>query len=199
MSQPALSPEVKIALDGREGGGGALPNNGILETHSTQLCITLFEAAHSLYSLNRCFGNWILSFLNVYKMSTHIHLPPTFLSLHPWLLAHVVWPYSVVFASRHLTAWHYMAPDPVFPKGLGCEMHNQCNIHRLCIFFLLANIVQRVFFLFFCVFIFSSPFAFNLFVNMQTFHTLWLFIYLFSMLKPPPPPSTFFLHILLGL
>lgn len=38
----------------RRCGGGALPDNGILEKHLTQLCVALFNAAHSLFSLNRC-------------------------------------------------------------------------------------------------------------------------------------------------
>lgn len=47
------SREGRTASDG-EGEVGAFPDNGILEKHSTQLCVALFNAAHSLYSLNRC-------------------------------------------------------------------------------------------------------------------------------------------------
>jgi len=62
-----------------------------------------------------------------------------------------------------------MAPAPGLPQGLGCEMHNQCNIHGLNdVFVFFQQILYNLFIYIFCVctLFFSSLFAFNLFVNM---------------------------------
>lgn len=53
--------------------GGALPDNGILEKHLTQLCVALFNAAHSLFSLNRCLetGSCLLFWMSTKCQHTH--------------------------------------------------------------------------------------------------------------------------------
>ena len=111
--------------------------------------------------------------------------PPTPFSpsllLPQWLLRGV-WPSWLIFfsffflsffASRHLTAWHYIAPPLASLRVWGVK----CTINAIfmdsimfCLVFFFFNkyCTVCIFFLLFCVyfFFFFAPFAFNLFVNM---------------------------------
>lgn len=120
--------------------GGALPDSRILEKHLTILCVALFNAAHSLFSLNR----WKLDpvfffFLNVYKMSTNTHttplLPPhlfLLFALRCLLPGGMPASFTVIFfsffffASCLLTARCYIAPPPCIPwdlRGVKCTIN----------------------------------------------------------------------------
>lgn len=116
----------------------------ILEIHSFKLLLT-----HS--SLNRCFGNWILSLLNVSKMLTLTKQPPPLSFSDLTFYCYSLKAYTAI----SLLLQHHMAPAPSLPQFWGGvrEMHNQCNIHEL------KNYCTYCFFFFFlfCVCTFSTP------------------------------------------
>ena len=151
---------------------GALPDNGILETRSTQLCVALFNAAHSLYSLNRCLETGsCLFWMSTKCQNTHKHTHPTFFSF-----------YSPHACCGDLSTYLFFLPPAIsllnttWPPPLASlrVWGVKCTINAIFMdsimffvffFFYSTNIVQRVFFFFVCTFFFL-PLCINLFVNM---------------------------------
>lgn len=99
-------------------------------------------------------------------MSTHTHTSPPRPSVP--VVGCVALFYAFVLPptiSLLDTTW----PLPLASQGLGCEMHNQCNIHGLNYvffkFFFQQILYSMCFFLFVCVNFFLTIYI-NLFVNM---------------------------------
>lgn len=160
---------------------GALPGNGILETHSTRLCVALFNAAHSLYSLNRCLetGSCLFWMSTKCHHTAHPFLPlcpqmpvPGFIALLTCLF--YIYAYIFIFfclPPSHCLTLHSPHPWPSSGFGVWNAQSMQYSWTQMFLFFFSSSkyciVCSSSFFSFVCVYIFfPPPFGFNLFVNM---------------------------------
>ena len=150
VRRPAPSLEAKIALARERKRWGLLLTMEYLK--NTQLRVALFNAAHSLNSLNRCLETGSCLFW----MSTHtLHLPPP--PPHHTCYG-VCGPLDFSFCLPPSHCLTLRGPAPGLPQGFGVwnAQSMQYSWTQLCIF-IFSNIVQYVFFSSFCVYIIFPP------------------------------------------
>lgn len=179
-----FSQEAQLELERREKGGGGSSWQwntwNTLDSNSVSLSLTLLThsiAWTGVWKLDPVFSECL--------QNVNTHTPPLPPPPFPPYLLLLLLPRSssmpvAGFLSPSLLVSSFCLPpshcfDTTWPpplaslRVLGCEMHNQCNIHKLNYVFFFFNkyCTACIFFsLFVCTFFSPSPFAFNLFVNM---------------------------------